>query len=127
TTAAALLVLDASAKDILIVETVGVGQDEADIASEADIAIVVLVPGLGDDVQALKAGIMEIADIFVVNKADREGADRLATSVESNLSLHSYGAGDWRPPIVKTVATTGDGVRDLMDAIARFREHARGS
>jgi LAO/AO transport system kinase len=83
------------------------------------------VPGTGDDVQALKAGIMEIADIFVVNKADRDGADRLVSSIESNLSLHAYAAGDWRPPIVKTVATTGDGVAGLMDAIAHFREHSR--
>jgi LAO/AO transport system kinase len=68
---------------------------------------------------------MEIADVFVVNKADRDGADRLVSSVESTLALHAYGAGDWRPPIVKTVATTGDGVPDLMEAIARFREHAK--
>jgi LAO/AO transport system kinase len=83
------------------------------------------VPGTGDDVQALNAGIMEIADIFVVNKADRDGADRLVSSIESMLSLHAYSAGDWRPPIVKTVATTGDGVAGLMDAIKQFREEAR--
>jgi LAO/AO transport system kinase len=121
----AALVLDAAGKDIIIIETVGVGQDEVDIIRTADVSIVTLVPGTGDEVQALKAGIMEIADIFVVNKADRDGADRLVSSIESNLSLHAYGAGDWRPPIVKTVATTGEGVADLMDAIEQFREHAR--
>jgi LAO/AO transport system kinase len=124
-TADAALVLDASGRDIVVIETVGVGQDEVDIVRTADVSVVALVPGTGDDVQALKAGIMEIADIFVVNKADRDGADRLVSSIESNLSLHTYGAGDWRPPIVKTVATTGEGVAGLMDAIARFREHSR--
>ena len=126
-TADAALVLDASGRDIIVIETVGVGQDEVEIVRTADVSIVTLVPGTGDDVQALKAGIMEIADIFVVNKADRDGADRLVSSVESNLSLHAYGAGDWRPPVIKTVATTGDGVPALMDAIARFREHARSN
>src|SRR5881227_2996896 len=85
------LVLDAAGKDIVIIETVGVGQDEVDIVRTADISIVVLVPGTGDEVQALKAGIMEIADIFVVNKADREDADRLVSAVDANLALHSYG------------------------------------
>jgi LAO/AO transport system kinase len=126
-TADAALVLDASGRDIVVIETVGVGQDEVEIVRTADVSIVTLVPGTGDDVQALKAGIMEIADIFVVNKADRDGADRLVSSVESNLSLHAYGAGDWRPPVIKTVATTGDGVPALMDAIARFREDARAN
>jgi len=120
----AALVLDAAGKDVIIVETVGVGQDEVDIIRTADISIVTLVPGTGDDVQALKAGIMEIADIFVVNKADREGADRLVTSVESNLALHMYGEGEWRPHIVKTVATSGGGVPQLIEAMWRFREHS---
>jgi LAO/AO transport system kinase len=124
-TADAALVLDASGRDIVIIETVGVGQDEVEIVRTADVSVVTLVPGTGDDVQALKAGIMEIADIFVVNKADRDGADGLVSAIESNLSLDSYRAGEWRPPIVKTVATTGDGVAELMDAIARFREHSR--
>ena len=86
----AALVLDAAGKDVVIIETVGVGQDEVDIIRTADVSIVTLVPGTGDEVQALKAGIMEIADIFVVNKADREGADRLVAAVESNLALHTY-------------------------------------
>jgi LAO/AO transport system kinase len=123
----AAFVLDAAGRDMVVIETVGVGQDEVDIVRTADVSVVTLVPGTGDDVQALKAGIMEIADVFVVNKADRDGADRLVSSVESNLSLHAYGPGDWRPPIVKTVATTGDGVPELMEAIARFRDHAKGA
>jgi LAO/AO transport system kinase len=110
----AALVLDAAGKEIVIIETVGVGQDEVDIIRTADVSIVTLVPGTGDDVQALKAGIMEIADIFVVNKADREGADRLVSSVETNLALHAYASGEWRPPILKTVATTGAGIPELV-------------
>ena len=119
----AALVLDASGKDIVIIETVGVGQDEVDIIRTADISIVVLVPGTGDDVQALKAGIMEIADIFVVNKADHEGADRLVESVSANLALHAYAPGEWRPPILKTQATTGIGIGELWSAIGAFRAH----
>src|SRR3954462_9749463 len=98
-TADAALVLDAAGKDLIVIETVGVGQDEVEIIRTADVSIVTLVPGTGDEVQALKAGIMEIADIFVVNKADREGADRLAASVEATLGLKPYAAGEWRPPI----------------------------
>jgi LAO/AO transport system kinase len=120
----AALVLDAAGKDIIIIETVGVGQDEVEIIRAADVSIVTLVPGTGDEVQALKAGIMEIADIFVVNKTDREGADRLVSAVESNLALHHYEIGEWRPPIVKTVATTGQGVPELIETIARFRAHS---
>ena len=120
TTSAALLVLDASSKDILIVETVGVGQDEVDIASEADIAIVVLVPGLGDEVQALKAGIMEIADLFVVNKADRDGADRLASEIEMMLSLTGETKVD-RPPVVRTVASASQGIDELAKTIEEVR------
>jgi LAO/AO transport system kinase len=120
----AALVLDAAGKDVIIIETVGVGQDEVDIIQTADVSIVTLVPGTGDEVQALKAGIMEIADIFVVNKADREGADRLVSSVEANLALHAYGADQWRPPILTTVATTGKGVPELVETIGRFREHS---
>jgi LAO/AO transport system kinase len=117
------LVLDAAGVDVIVIETVGVGQDEVDIVRTADVSIVTLVPGTGDEVQALKAGIMEIADVFVVNKADREGADRTVSSVRSNLSLQSFGPGDWRPPIVKTEATSGAGVPELLDAIAAFRAH----
>jgi len=122
-TAEAALVLDAAGRDIVLIETVGVGQDEVDIVRTADVSIVVLVPGAGDDVQALKAGIMEIADIFVVNKADREGADRTVASIEAMLSLESFEGGRWRPPIVKTEATTGKGIAELAAAIERFRAH----
>ena len=120
----AVLVLDAAGRDVVIVETVGVGQDEVEIVRTADVSVVTLIPGTGDEVQALKAGIMEIADIFVVNKADREGADRLVAAVEANLSLHAYGADAWRPPILKTVASHGEGVSDLLEAIWRFRAHS---
>jgi LAO/AO transport system kinase len=119
----AALVLDASGKQVVIIETVGVGQDEVDIVRTADISIVTLVPGTGDEVQALKAGIMEIGDIFVVNKADREGADRTAASVNALLSLDTFADGRWRPPVLKTEATTGTGVVELADAIDRFRTH----
>jgi LAO/AO transport system kinase len=118
------LVLDAAGKDVVIIETVGVGQDEVDIVRAADVSIVVLVPGTGDEVQALKAGIMEIADIFVVNKADREGADRLAQSVAAMLALQTFQPDDWRPPILKTEATTGAGVPEVMAAVNRFRAHS---
>lgn len=123
-TSDAALVLDAAGKSLVMIETVGVGQDEVDIVRTADISIVVLVPGTGDEVQALKAGIMEIADIFVVNKCDRDGADRAVTSIESNLALQAYGDGEWRPPIVKTEATTGRGVAELWATIQQFRTHA---
>jgi LAO/AO transport system kinase len=121
------LVLDAAGKDVVIVETVGVGQDEVDIVRTADISVVVLVPGTGDEVQALKAGIMEIADIFVVNKADRDGADRLVQSVSGMLALQPFKAGDWQPPILKTEATAGVGVDEVLDAIQRFRAHSAGN
>ncbi len=120
-TADAALVLDAAGRDIVIIETVGVGQDEVDIVRTADVSLVVLVPGAGDEVQALKAGIMEIADIFVVNKADREGADRTAASIEGLLSLQTFEASAWRPPVVMTEATAGTGVDALLDAVERFR------
>jgi len=122
----AAAVLDAAGYDFVVIETVGVGQDEVEIIRMADVSVVILVPGTGDDVQALKAGIMEIADIFVVNKADRDGADRLVSAVEGNLALHAYGESEWRPPILKTVATTGLGVPEVVDAIATFRERGAG-
>ncbi len=123
-TADAALVLDASGKDLIVIETVGVGQDEIEIVRTADVSIVVLVPGAGDDVQALKAGIMEIADIFVVNKADRDGSDRLVSAIETTRSLRTYPVDEWRPPIVTTVATSGQGVKVLVDKVAAFRAHA---
>jgi len=119
----AAYVLDAAGKHWVVIETVGVGQDEVDIVRTADIAVVVLVPGTGDEVQALKAGIMEIADIFVVNKSDRDGADRLVASIEAMLALGDEEPGAWRPPIVRTQATTGQGVPELVVAIEAFRAH----
>ncbi|MCX6552907.1 MAG: methylmalonyl Co-A mutase-associated GTPase MeaB [Acidobacteria bacterium] len=123
----AAYVLDAAGKDWIVIETVGVGQDEVDIVRTADISIVTLVPGTGDEVQALKAGIMEIADIFVVNKSDREGADRLVASIESMLTLEEFGPHEWRPVVVRTQATSGAGVLELVEAIERFRAHAVAS
>jgi LAO/AO transport system kinase len=127
TTGDAAIVLDAAGKDLVLIETVGVGQDEVDIVRTADVSVVVIVPGTGDEVQALKAGIMEIADIFVVNKADREGADRTAASIEAMLALQTFEADAWRPPILKTEATTGKGVAELIDAIERFRKHTEST
>jgi LAO/AO transport system kinase len=121
TTAEAAIVLDAAGYDVVIIETVGVGQDEVDIVRTADVSIVTLVPGAGDEVQALKAGIMEIADIFVVNKADREGADRTAASIETMLSLEQWPDESWKPPVVRTVATTGAGLPELVKTIEAFR------
>jgi LAO/AO transport system kinase len=120
-TSEAVLVLDAAGKDLVVVETVGVGQDEVDIVRTADVAVIVLVPGAGDDIQALKAGIMEIADVFVVNKADREGADRTAAAVEAMLALQPVAEGEWRPPVLRTVATTSEGIAELADTLERFR------
>jgi LAO/AO transport system kinase len=105
--------MDAAGKDYVLVETVGVGQAEIAIASLAQVTVVVLVPGMGDDVQAIKAGILEIADIFAINKADQPGADRVERELEAMLSLTS----GRKPPIVKTVATTGEGIADLLEAV----------
>jgi GTPase len=120
-TSDAALILDAAGHDVVIIETVGVGQDEVDIVSAADISVVLLVPGAGDDLQAIKAGVMEIGDIFVVNKADREGADRVVQGVASNLALKTYDPLEWKPPILKTEATTGAGVEALWKEVCRFR------
>ena len=122
-TSDAALVLDAAGKDLVIIETVGVGQDEVDIVRTADVSIVVLVPGAGDDVQTLKAGIMEIADIFVVNKADRDGADQVVQSVIASLSLQTFAEGEWRPPVLKTEAVNAVGVDSLWQDVERFRQH----
>ena len=113
--------LDASGKDMVLIETVGVGQDEIDIVRLADVTIVILVPGMGDDVQTIKAGIMEIADIFVINKSDREGADRVEREIRSMQSL-AMRSDHWTPPIVKTVATEATGISDLSGAIANYEQ-----
>jgi LAO/AO transport system kinase len=112
-------VIEASGKQRLLLETVGVGQDEIDIARLADVTVVVLVPGMGDDVQSLKAGIMEIADIFVVNKSDREGADRVEKEVRSLQSLAAE-HGSWIPPVIRSIATTGAGIEELDQALDQF-------
>jgi LAO/AO transport system kinase len=120
-TADTVKILDAFGKDFILIETVGVGQDEVDIAKTADTTLLISVPGLGDEIQALKAGIMEIGDIFVVNKSDREGADRLVTELSLMLDLNPA-MGPWRPPIVKIVATLGEGILDLTEKIWKHRQ-----
>ncbi|HEX9242686.1 MAG TPA: methylmalonyl Co-A mutase-associated GTPase MeaB [Anaeromyxobacter sp.] len=143
-------VMDAMGKDVVLVETVGVGQDEVEVATLAHTVVVVSVPGLGDDVQAIKAGVLEIADVFAVNKADREGADRTVRDLQTMLELRRTVASppehdaahrcvetseapppgpgaDWEPPIVRTVAIRDEGVGDLVDAIERHRAHLDGN
>jgi LAO/AO transport system kinase len=125
TTGHVLTVLAAAGKDVILLETVGVGQDEVEIVGTADVSVVVLVPGLGDEVQSLKAGIMEIADVFVVNKADREGVDRVVAEIESMLSLATHDG--HVPVIVRTVATADQGTDELLAAIDDFRAKAEVS
>ncbi len=124
TTADVATVVEASGKDRILIETVGVGQDEIDIVRLADITVVVLVPGMGDDVQSIKAGILEIADLFVINKSDREGADRVEKELKAMQSLASRHGG-WIPPIVRTVGSTGQGVEALAATIADFHAWLR--
>ena len=121
-TAEVALLLDAAGKRQILIETVGVGQDEVDIVRLADCVLVVLVPGLGDDIQNMKAGLMEIGDIFVLNKADREGADRLEEQLHAMLSLVMPRDG-WHPPVVRTVATGNRGIEELAATVERFRMH----
>ena len=116
------LILDAAGKQHVLVETVGVGQDEVDIVRLADCTLVLLVPGMGDDVQNMKAGLMEIADIFVLNKSDREGVENLETQLAAMLELGPERNG-WKPKIVRTIATENKGVDDLVAAIAEYRKH----
>jgi len=113
-------ILDASGKDFIIIETIGIGQDEVEIAQIVDTSIVVSVPGLGDDIQTIKAGIMEIGDIFVVNKADREGADHVATMIRAMLDSDPY-PDLWKQPVIKTVATENQGIDELSEYIMRHR------
>jgi LAO/AO transport system kinase len=118
----AIRVLDASGFDVILVETVGVGQAEVEIASEADSTVVMLAPGMGDAIQAAKAGILEVADVFVVNKADRDGADETARELRYMLSLAERNPDRWKPPIVKTVASKGQGTDEVVDALQQHRE-----
>jgi LAO/AO transport system kinase len=122
----AVAILDAAGYSKIIVETVGVGQDEVEIVKAADVSVVVLVPGMGDDIQAIKAGIMEIGDIFVINKADREGVYSTEKELEALLSLAMRDDG-WNPPIVKTVATEGVGISDLVRAVESFVQAQQAS
>ena len=119
-TAEVVKILDAAGKDIVIIETVGVGQSEVDIVKTADTTLVVLVPGLGDDIQAIKAGILEIGDVFAINKADREGVERLHIEIEMMLDLDQNET-EWRPKITRTIASQNQGVVELVDSI---EEHA---
>jgi LAO/AO transport system kinase len=123
-TADAVTVLDASGRDLVLIETVGVGQDEVEIVRLADVTIVMLVPGMGDDVQSIKAGIMEIADIFVINKSDREGAESVEREIRALQSLATRHDG-WTPPIVKTVASEGAGTKELAEAIADYETYLK--
>jgi GTPase len=120
TTADVTSVLDASGRDVILIETVGVGQDEVDIVRLAEVTVVILVPGMGDDVQTIKAGIMEIADIFVINKSDREGAERVEREIRAMQSLAAR-EDNWTPPIVKTVASAGEGIAELSAAISSYQ------
>jgi len=122
TTADVATILDASGRDLVMIETVGVGQDEIDIVRLAEITVVILVPGMGDDVQTIKAGIMEIADIFVINKSDREGAERVEREIRALQSLVIRND-HWTPPIVKTVASEGVGIKELAAAIAQYEAY----
>jgi LAO/AO transport system kinase len=122
TTADVTTVLDASGRDLIMIETVGVGQDEVDIVRLADVTIVILVPGMGDDVQTIKAGIMEIADIFVINKSDRDGAEHVEREIRTLQSL-AMRHDDWTPPIVKTIASEGIGVKELAEAITNYEAY----
>jgi LAO/AO transport system kinase len=122
TTADVTTVLDASGRDVILIETVGVGQDEVEIVRLADITVVILVPGMGDDVQTIKAGIMEIADIFVINKSDHEGAERVEREIRALQTLAVRHDG-WTPPIVKTVASDGKGIEEVAAAIAEYEAY----
>jgi LAO/AO transport system kinase len=121
-TADAALVLDSAGKQIVLIETVGVGQDEIDVVRLAECTLVLVVPGLGDDVQNMKAGLMEVADIFVLNKAEREGADRLEQQLHAMLELAPAGGNgrSWKPPVIPTTATEGKGIAELADSIEKF-------
>jgi LAO/AO transport system kinase len=127
-TRSAIDVLDAMGKDCIIVETVGVGQDEIDIVQSAHTTIIILVPGMGDDVQALKAGILEIGNIFVINKDDREGADRTVNDIRLMIEMDEKRYKDgWKPPILTAQAVFDKGVKEILDEIAKHREHLQSS
>lgn len=118
----AIRVLDAAGCEVILVETVGVGQSEVEIAAQADTSVVLLAPGMGDGIQAAKAGILEIGDLYVVNKADRDGADATVRELNHMLGLgEARGPGDWRPPIVRTIAARGEGIEEVVEALEKHR------
>ena len=119
----AVRVLDAAGCDVVLVETVGVGQSEVEVAGTADTTVVLLAPGMGDGIQAAKAGILEVADVLVVNKADREGASRTVRELRGAVGMAEGDGGGWAPPVVRTVATSGEGMDDLVDAVQAHRDH----
>ncbi len=123
----AVRILAAAGFDVVLIETVGVGQAEVEIASLADTALVVVAPGLGDSIQAAKAGILEIADVFSVNKSDRPGAQEVVRDLRTMLAMARYGSSDWKPPIVSTTAATGEGIADLAAAIDKHRDWLEGT
>jgi len=126
TTGDVLMILDAAGFEVVLVETVGVGQDEVEIVRTADATVVLLVPGMGDDIQAMKAGIMEIADVFVINKADHPGVDRIEAELKGLLSMCARPDG-WMPAVVKTIASEGEGIEDCARAVADYRRFLSGS
>jgi LAO/AO transport system kinase len=121
----AALILDACGKDVVLIETVGVGQSEIDIVKIADTVALLLVPGMGDDIQIMKAGIMEIADVFIVNKADRDGSERVVREV--NIMLDLQMGKEWRPPVIPTVAESGEGIEDAAEALSEHQRYLAGS
>jgi LAO/AO transport system kinase len=123
----ALRVLDAAGCDVILVETVGVGQSEVEVAAMADTTMVLLAPGMGDAIQAAKAGILEIGDLYVINKADRDGADQVRRELRSMLALAERDKGAWRPEILKTIASKGEGIAEVVEAIEKHREHLEAS
>ena len=123
----ALRVLDAAGCDVILIETVGVGQSEVEIAGLADTTLVLLAPGMGDGIQAAKAGILEIGDIYVINKADRDGADQVRRDLRGMLALGERPEGSWKPPIIKTVAQSGEGVAEVVEALDLHRAHLESS
>lgn len=121
----AALILDACGKDVVLIETVGVGQSEIDIVKIADTVALLLVPGMGDDIQIMKAGIMEIADVFIVNKADRDGSERVVREV--NIMLDLQAGKEWRPPVIPTVAESGEGIENAAESLSEHRHYLAGS
>jgi LAO/AO transport system kinase len=116
-------IMEAMGKDVVVIETVGVGQDEVEVMKYAHTTVLVLIPGMGDETQAMKAGVMEIADCFVVNKADREGVERAIKNVKTILDLKDFGENEWRPPIVSTVAPTAQGIEGLVEVVDKHFDH----